>query len=731
MDEKIILKLNWDYQYKIKDSFDHHITRESEHRILFDFIFRRVEGSMLVCGQRGVGKTSSVFKAVKEAIKSNEKIYSVLIKATSIDLDEKNDQKRNILRSLIRSLYRQIRDEPDIVSELKERTSKLYNKAMASQIKHENQLDRKSVSEKIFRTHIRPIPVIVLFIVGIISSLGIFPEYSLILSSILIGSGAWLLVSYSKVVKKSSVNMASYYYRYDYDFSTMQSEFELLLEKFAEKKVKILFILDELDKVGNNSFSIILNLKMLINQGNALFIFITDPKILDSVKDKKDPNSTLFSQILYLKRPLFEEMRRFLAEIILNDSTIIQKTDYKNFQNFLCYQSKTDFFDLHNVIRDNIIGTNPKGQPILKFNLNSEQITKANLQKSIEWIYEREKGDTPSRWEANDEMLKMLYLICAKLESIPRFENIKIKQFFESIKPQCSNTSRLDNMIVDLFEFLKYQNYLRRPSKNTYQIIGQLQIIKKVKGEVFVGERQKFKEEYEKVLKLAINIVNVHNAYLQDLDEVFSLDTIHLKWTLFGKCIAAYFDIAILDNHRKIYVDLIENDPVGYSPEKLQKMTLELQNEYKEIKQQFVNLLAAIFHKKINDLQPGQTRSDISQGVFVKSGVPNTDFNYHEMSFNDSNNHKLQHIVITENICVGLIRQLLRRADQNILIVSLGSSEDNSEYKSRVTVLAIETFRHDIDRLDKHDKKYLFLPITVPIQLDELKEVLKALQDYA
>ena len=57
--------------------------------------------------------------------------------------------------------------------------------------------------------------------------------------------------------------------------------------------------------------------KCLSIQGNALFIFITDPSILSHLSSRQDPKSTLFTQTLFLKDHYLMKMRKFIDEITL------------------------------------------------------------------------------------------------------------------------------------------------------------------------------------------------------------------------------------------------------------------------------------------------------------------------------------------------------------------------------------------------------------------------------
>ena len=105
------------------------------------------------------------------------------------------------------------------------------------------------------------------------------------------------------------------YYRHDYDFADLQSEFEDLMAKYSKRSVKILFVIDEVDKVDNWN-DVITPMKMLLNQGNALFYYYHNPCSLEKIQEKRSKGYTLFSQFLLLKRPLFEEMETFIDEIV-------------------------------------------------------------------------------------------------------------------------------------------------------------------------------------------------------------------------------------------------------------------------------------------------------------------------------------------------------------------------------------------------------------------------------
>ena len=359
MDE-ITLKSDWDYQLKLNSKKGYHVTRKEEHNVLVDFLRRRNEGAMLLCGHRGVGKTSTIVAAIREIQKENQRFIPILIKATTLNFNQNNNPNNTsetLLHGLIRFLHKEIKQNEVPDKKLQKEIGALYNKILASKMYQENRVEKTNETDFGFKLEHAYLAAGGIFATS--TFFIVFENISLVMG-LIAGALLFTMGIIKKVVSKHSIVN---YYRHDYNFSDATYEFEKLMEVHS-KNYKVLFVLDEFDKEVVGIESIVSSLKMLINQGHALFIFATDPKEINNFTKKRDQNYTLFSQILFLKRPLFKEMEAYIDSIVCNIGDCIEKREYRDFRNYLCYKSETDFFEIKKIIRDYIMRSSGHFNPI-------------------------------------------------------------------------------------------------------------------------------------------------------------------------------------------------------------------------------------------------------------------------------------------------------------------------------------------------------------------------------
>lgn len=337
-------------------------------------------------------------------------------------------------------------------------------------------------------------------------------------------------IAMSWQIKKSTTNEskaeqnAGIYYLFDYDLSTLQSELEETLRRLTRNHYKVIFVIDELDKMDEaDVIEVMKSLKPLFNQGSALFVLISGKEFFDTLleHDKvRGTEYTLFSQRIFLQRPRFEEIKKFMdyivssddrqavmklfswneieqteklhkflkdnsinygnlndiknAKIVKNGDTIVitvedgngpvgmkngsysvlikneersqdsvltipleddRSTDYeftvvkengipyicsrskqyRDFEYYAMYASKSDFFDLYNVLRDNIFYIDGEINPKLNIELDEKQQTQAKLQEIMGKIYTAEEYGHPSEWYKNHRLLTLMYDLITKL----------------------------------------------------------------------------------------------------------------------------------------------------------------------------------------------------------------------------------------------------------------------------------------------------------------------------
>ncbi|MEX0596427.1 MAG: hypothetical protein WD512_07985 [Candidatus Paceibacterota bacterium] len=143
----ISLKQDWDSQPHLDRGQGQHVARKKQEEQLIDFFVRRTEGSLLVSGKRGVGKSSIIFSTIQKArekLDKSKKLVPVLINAPSFEMFDGSIPlpaeyfpkfKELVLQTIIRRLYSPA--SQIIEGKTKEQIKLLYTKAVAKEVRHE------------------------------------------------------------------------------------------------------------------------------------------------------------------------------------------------------------------------------------------------------------------------------------------------------------------------------------------------------------------------------------------------------------------------------------------------------------------------------------------------------------------------------------------------------------------------------------------------------------------
>ena len=634
--DNITLVHDWDHQPKIDYKYGHHVIRQNEQKILQEFMIRRKEGSLLILGQRGIGKTSAIITAINESKKSVRSIMPIIIKAPTITIPNDDDDGKIILINLIRSLYENIKNKT-LDDDLNKKTKDLYKKSISSNNKHQIQNKNEIITRKnskirfglknmLLGTIVCMTPIIHYFFDYIKN----FPDELLLITSIITISSIFIYMNFT--YEKNSTNIAEEktILEYDYTFYRLQFDFEELLIEYS-KKYKIIFIIDELDQNIDllKKFPL---LKMLITQNNALFLFVLSPKIYDANVGKIDGHETLFSQKLLMARPLFNEVRDFLDGIIIKDD---HNHDWDNFKYYICYKSKMIFYKLYDVLRDHMMDINEDKSVTLNTKLDEQQLTLVNIQKTIEWTYNKHYHKNPSEWNKNGIILEKLYAFSDILSV--QLQNTTIEIHEEEI----IINGRHNKFYIDITaqsalntfkEILIHQGYLKKINKSVL-IIGTLKQFD-VSKPIFIEEQKLYKKRYNNLLSTYIAIANLYENINNNNDSIFTIDNVDVKWQEFNTTLTSITGIAETMNlqHKKLYDDLNSNNVI-YGSDHIKELLSEVKNAYKNSLIDFLNVLGNMILVTSSDCSKMATKeiryilgmNPLVQNYIIKF---NTDFFY-------------------------------------------------------------------------------------------------------
>ena len=587
--ETIPLRADWDIQPRLGDGRGHHVARAGVDRALADFIERRAEGSLLVVGHRGSGKTSSVVAAANRAAGRpgrSKTVVPIMITATSMDKTGGEDHK-TLLRSLIWALHRKADKTGGIDKKLRSRAKTLYLDATAT-VKSVEMSQNKTRSLA-FGGHAAAgaaagLALAALALHGMIDlGLTVVPA----VLAPLVAKLAW-----DWRAKKSTTNL----YKRDYGFADMQHDFEGLLREYSNA-YRIVFILDEFDK-DDNFASMIRPLKMLLNQGGAAYVVITAPKEAQELMIKREVNYTLFSEVLFINRPSFREMEKFIDDVLDSEGRkAVPAPEYDDFRCCMRYKSQTDFFDLYGALRDRRAGADAKGQPLIAVSLDEQETTEANLQRSIEYVYDRKAYGAQSKQMINDGMLDAMYDAAARAEGLHgRAIAVGDKQVVFGDRPAEHTLPQAESAVRDLVSFLCKQGYLTGPAGGPYQIVGRL--AKFNTAGMFVEEENAFMEAYDSVLGALANFANVQSKLVAGHGEPFSTGLLDSRLDDMIRVAGSIVGIDIPEEARHCRAQLRQPRRPLVDPDKLRMHTDGTRATLSTLRIHAVDLLAHAFERQ-------------------------------------------------------------------------------------------------------------------------------------
>ena len=696
----IKLSKDWDYQPKLHNKLGHHVIRQNEQKILQEFMIRRKEGALLILGQRGIGKTSAIITAINESLKFDKSIIPIILKAPTITIT-KDDDGKIILINLIRSLYHNTKniEKKNLSKELKIETKELYKKSRTSENQQITQSENKITTTKKFKINfaykniilsiLASVPSLIYYLSSIffLDYQTFIHDYLSYISIITIVS-IFIYFAFEYVKNNTNITTQKEILIYDYTFYMLQFDFEELLTKYSNDNKKILFVIDEIDQNATllQKFSL---LKMLITQNNALFLFVMNPEsYYDNTKNILG-HETLFSQKLFMTRPLFDEVRDFLNEIISEDTN--DKVD--DFKYYICYKSKMVFYHLYDALRDHMISINDDNSVTLNIELNEHQVTFVNLQKAIEWAYKRHHRINPSEWRKNDNILKNLYEFSEILSDQLLDTSIKIQNkkmiFSGDTRDLDIRDEYVNSALVDFREMLIHQGYLKLDNTEIV-VVGTLKQFN-VDEPMFIEERKSYQKRYKKLLSTYIAIGNLYERVINHDDEIYRINNIDVKWHQFADLLIKITHTDFMNSRLKELHDNLD-DNILEDSDYVKESLNEILNRYTSLLDAFPSILSNMIVKNSSDL--------IDNGQNVLRGAFNIDVKIGNYALCTKSNLFYNDIFIITNPKKSIVEHILDNIPNpdHVLIICIhdGENEDLLRLSNALDIDTSKLLNHSI-----------------------------------
>jgi|GEM_PF-3197542 hypothetical protein len=640
---KLALKKDWDYFPHYEKPQGHFVGRIEEKNKLENWFLRREKGCLLVSGERGVGKTALVYEALYKTSQKDKRIIPVLINASQLIIEESLSENKEVLEisaekleekiivNLIRRLYTASRSK--LQGDLKERLGKLYQKAICgkSEIRQEIKLEKESKQEAEGQQEIKgTCSVDMDKVQNFLSSLGIVLGMFFFMSAtkgntllnVALGSLAFLLpkeLSYKFFKKVTNIraikakNTIEELYITDKSISNLEYDLYAFLDEISSSKdnFKIIFIIDEMDKIKDTErvkiTDIIKTFKNLFTLSSGLFVFIAGKEIYDTVEKSKEQREiayTFFNDKIFITRPNFEDLEKYIDEIIDEPKEkFIDDKIYHDFRNLLCYQSKSDFFELHFRLRDYIKGYDQEDRPLLSVvALDTVEKFHANMQKALGQIYGPNKYLAPSCWYQNNLLLSELY----KFIDIPWFQEISLSK--DSPTKEDSLPLRTWQAQKNLIEYLLRLGIVSAKGDIMKTIDGKnipFNIYTWTQSVVDIPSNLQELLDYEKsflynleLFSTSINEINEVRIFLKDNKIKDAYD----KTKIYDNEILTYCDIdalSIYQGNQKYVAKLKDDIPQHISREELDNQSKKITAYKEQLKNQVVTTIERLFKNHV------------------------------------------------------------------------------------------------------------------------------------
>jgi hypothetical protein len=327
----------------------------------------------LVSGYRGAGKSSFVKKVESIACKNNDSILFVHINFTRYKSQD------YLLRKLIRAIYQSLVDvknktvyenllkkEKEIKTEEKTDTllKRLYDQTFEELTNIQQTVDEKAKVKSIEFDYLL---FGVFLLTGFVSVCNFFKVLQITDKSLSIFTfGASVIGALTEAFsiksrkERKKVFTEDFQRKSMYDNEISDFHFNTLLDKFYRNNIKLVFVLDELDKVKPEEVDPLVNeMKPYLVSGKSSFIVVAGQSLFYKYKSAQTEDdaviSTLFSRIIHVPLPSIDSFRNIFDGLINKSKRDNPpSSDYQLFIDSLIFESKRIPRRFVNLIREKV-----------------------------------------------------------------------------------------------------------------------------------------------------------------------------------------------------------------------------------------------------------------------------------------------------------------------------------------------------------------------------------------
>ena len=453
---KIILKKDWDEPVRFDPvngkTLGRFRGRQSEIDWLANEIAHKKSGTILICGHRGVGKSSLVYEAIAKVLdkktenkkKNTNNIIPVFLNAVQlVEYRLRNNDKvefdpKATLVNLIRGLWSACRSRRwNGIGGAKSEIEELYKKAVAADFQLQEIVragmkeseERETGSYQILGAEIGGVAYVIGFLIAaylIIVRPWAFPVSELIglLCSyplprlVDIGIRHWAREKHTS--EKWAGAKTKQIYVHDNSLLSLHFGLEEVHRKLTREQAKVVYVVDELDKLdggeANPTKELLSYFKNLFTLSNALFIFVGSEKSYDlgleaqrgRASDFRPAAYTYYSSRYFIPRATFEDISKYIDDIVEEKQDVSDK-EMEMLKRVVGFGARNDFFDLRREIRDLIMFE--EGVPVIdtsNFGNHEEEIAK--MHKAVVLILEEKYlSKKPSAWKENEMLCRDIW----------------------------------------------------------------------------------------------------------------------------------------------------------------------------------------------------------------------------------------------------------------------------------------------------------------------------------